>query len=382
MVKKIAIVAGEASGDQLAAHLIKSLRQRVPELQFYGIAGPKMQAAGATSWYPMEMLSVRGYVEVLKHYRSIVRMRKELIARLKSDPPDLFIGVDAPDFNLEIERQLKKAGVTTVHYVSPSIWAWRAKRVLAIKKAVSLVLCVFPFEPELYKPHGVPARYVGYPLADFLPHSADRKPMREQLRLPAVGPVVTFLPGSRNSELEFHAELFIETAKRLVEQVEGVTILVPLATRKTHELFESALYRLDAAHLPLKIMFGHAHEAMTAADVVLAASGTATLEAALLGRPMVITYKMPKFSWWLIKRKRLQPWVGLPNILAGRFVVPELLQEAATPEALSAALLELLNDKQKRAEIETAFDELYQNLRQNTAQQLQDALLPLLGEAH
>ncbi len=382
MVKKIAIVAGEASGDQLAAHLIKSLQQRAPDIQFYGIAGPKMQAAGARSWYPMEMLSVMGYVEVLQRYRAIVRMRKELIRRLKADPPDLFIGVDAPDFNLEIERQLKRAGVTTVHYVSPSIWAWRAKRVHAIKKAVSLILCVFPFEPDLYKPHGVAARYVGYPLADFLPHTADRKPAREQLRLPADGPVVAFLPGSRESELAFHAELFIATAKRLAEQVSGVTILVPLATRKTRESFESVLHGLEAAQLPVKIMFGHAHEAMSAADVVLAASGTATLEAALLGRPMVITYKVSKLSWWLMNRKRLQPWVGLPNILAGRFVVPELLQDEATPDSLCAALVDLLHDKQKRLDIEAVFDQLYQDLRKNTTVQLQDALLPLLGESH
>lgn len=382
MVKRIAIVAGEASGDQLGAHLIKSLREAAPDLQFYGIAGPKMQSAGAHSWYPMEKLSVRGYVEVLRHYREIVGMRKELIRRLKADPPDMFIGIDAPDFNLEIERQLKQAGITTVHYVSPSIWAWRAKRIHAIKKAVSLMLSVFPFEAPLYQQQGIPVSYVGYPLADFLPHVADRKPAREQLRLPLNNPVVTFLPGSRDSELEFHAELFVRTARLLCERMPDVRILVPLATRATMDRFEAALYKLEARDLPLQVMFGHAHSAMSAADVVLAASGTATLEAALLGRPMVITYKMPRFSWWLISRKRYQPWVGLPNILAGRFVVPELLQEQATPQALSDALFDLLHDKTARAAMEAVFDEQYTSLRQNTAERLRQALLPMLGVTH
>ncbi|GBG01801.1 lipid-A-disaccharide synthase [Azospira sp. I13] len=376
---RIAMVAGEASGDLLASHLIKALKQHLPDATFYGIGGPKMAAQGFDAWWPLEKLAVRGYVEVLKHYREITGIRRQLKKRLLEEKPDVFIGVDAPDFNLDLERALKNKGVPAIHYVSPSIWAWRGKRIHKIARSVSRMLCLFPFEPALYEAKGVPVDYVGHPVADMAPLEVDRKAAREKLNLPVDAPIFAFLPGSRQSELEYMADTFIETAKRLHARLPRAIFLVPLATRETRLLFETAMYRHQALDLPFNLLFGHSHDAMAAADTVLVASGTATLEAALLKRPMAIAYRMAPFSWRLMKRMKYQPWVGLPNILAGQFVVPEFLQEDATPDNLAQALLNLQTDKVLRQRIEEEFLRIHLLLRQNTAEKAAAAILSVLG---
>ena len=377
-IKTIAMVAGEASGDLLGSHLMEALRQCVPDVRFIGIGGPKMKAAGMEVLFPMEKLAVNGYVEVLRHYREIVGIRNQLRAQLISNPPDLFIGVDAPDFNLDLELALKKRGIPTVHYVSPSIWAWRGERIHKIKRAVSHILALFPFEAPLYEKAGVPVTYVGHPLADMLPDMPDRTAMRELMRLPRQAKVFALLPGSRQSEVRQLAKTYIETAKLIFNKLPDAQFLVPLVSRETRTIFENMQWKLEAQDLPITLLFGHAHDAMIAADGVLVASGTATLEAALLKRPMVITYKMPGFTYWLSKRKQYNPYVGLPNILAGKFVVPELLQEDATPENLAQALLNLVADKQAVAELEEMFTDMHVTLRQDTAHKAAQAILPYL----
>ena len=376
--KTIAIVAGEASGDLLGSLLMDAIKQAAPNVRFIGIGGPKMQAAGMDVLFPLEKLAVRGYVEVLRHYREIVGIRRKLRERFIAEPPDLFIGVDAPDFNLDLELALKQRGVPTVHYVSPSIWAWRGERIHRIKQAVSHILALFPFEAPLYEQAGVPVTYVGHPLADFLPEQPNRAEMREQMRIRKNTKVFAFLPGSRQSEVHQLAATYIQTAKLILQKLPDAQFLVPLASRETRNIFEEIQWKLEAQNLPITLLFGHAHDAMIAADGVLVASGTATLEAALLKRPMVITYKMPALSWWLTKRKQYQPYVGLPNILAGRFVVPEILQDDATPENLAQALLNLVNSKGAVAELEQIFAEIHRTLRQNAAQKAATAILPYL----
>jgi len=374
----IAVVAGEASGDLLGAHLIRALRARLPEAHFTGIGGPRMQSAGMTVLYPMEKLAVRGYVEVLRHYAGIQGIRRRLAARFLAHPPALFVGVDAPDFNLDLELKLKSAGIPTAHLVGPSIWAWRGERIEKIRRAVGHMLVIFPFEQEIYETAGIPVTYVGHPLAEMLAPSPDRAAAREQLRLPVGAQVIVLLPGSRLSEVGQMADTFIETARQVAAAVPDAQILVPLLNRSTRDLFETALYRREAGDLNLTVMFGHAHEAMAAADVVLAASGTATLEAALIGRPVVIAYRMPSASWWIMRNRGYQPYVGLPNILAGEFIVPEFLQDEATPENLSQAVLNLLFDGVVRARLETRFAAIARELRQDSAGRMAAALVPMV----
>jgi len=374
----IAVVAGEASGDLLGSHLIRGLRKRLPGAQFTGIGGPRMQSAGMEVLYPVEKLAVRGYVEVLRHYLEIVRIRRELARRFLSRPPALFVGVDAPDFNLDLELRLRAAGVPTAHFVSPSIWAWRRERMAKIRRAVSKMLVVFPFEKALYEQAGVPVAFVGHPLAASLAHVPDRRAAREQLRLPAAARVIALLPGSRVSELEQMAGLFIETAREIAAVLPEVHFLAPMVNRATRELFVSALYRLQAERLNVHLLFGHSHEAISAADVVLAASGTATLEAALIGRPMAIAYRMPRASYWIMRGRGYLPYVGLPNILAGEFVVPEFLQDEATPENLSQALLNMLFDSTVRVRLEARFAALAAELRRDSEALIGAALAPLV----
>ncbi|HZW24852.1 MAG TPA: lipid-A-disaccharide synthase [Gallionella sp.] len=374
----IGIVAGEASGDMLGSHLITALKEARPDINFVGIGGPKMQSAGMEVLFPMEKLAVRGYVEVLRHYREIVGIRRKLRAHFLDNRPELFIGVDAPDFNLDLELALKTSGIPTIHYVSPSIWAWRGERIHKIGRAVSRVLALFPHEPRLYQQAGIAVDYVGHPLADMLPEFPKRAEMRETMRIPLHAKVFAFLPGSRQSEVKYLAHTYIETAKLVLKQIPDARFLVPLVSRETRGIFEQALYDCDAEQLPITLLFGHAQDAMIAADGVLVASGTATLECALLKRPMVITYKMPAFSWWMIKRKRYQPYFGLPNILCERFVVPELIQEDATPENLTQALLNLVNNGEAVTQLEETFHELHRTLRQDTAQKAAAAILPYL----
>lgn len=377
----IGIVAGEPSGDLLGGALVRALLRRVPKARIVGIGGPQMVAAGVESLFPMEKLSVRGYVEVLRHYREIIGIRRRLKDHFLAERPAVFIGIDAPDFNLGLEAGLKAAGISTVHYVSPSVWAWRRGRIRGIRRSVSRMLTIFPFESEIYEKAGVPVSYVGHPLADMLAGAPSREEARAGLKIPRSAPVVALLPGSRVSELEQLADLFVATAEKVASAVEGVRLLVPLVNRQTRELFEAALYRRQSGELDIKLLFGHAHEAMAAADVVLVASGTATLEAALLQRAMVITYRMPRLSWWIMNSLRYQPWVGLPNILAGEFVVPELLQDAATPEALSAAVIDLLRDGDRRRSIEERFARMAAGLRHDAAERAADAVMPYLSPA-
>jgi lipid-A-disaccharide synthase len=376
---RVALVAGEASGDFLGAHLLRELSERVPRLEAFGIGGPRMQSAGLVAWYPMELLAVRGYVEVLRSVPRLLRIRRDLRRRLLADPPDLFIGIDAPDFNLDLELALRSRGITTVHYASPSIWAWRGERIHKIKRAVSKMLALFPFEPAIYEKADVPVAYVGHPLADELPEYPNKDAAREQMRLSPKQTVVALLPGSRQSEVRQMGELFAATAKLLAAQVPDLHFLVPLVSRETRMMFEEALYHQGADQLPVTILFGHAHMAMIAADAVLVASGTATLEAALLKRPMVITYKMPRLSAWLMRRRWRLRFVGLPNILAGEFVVPEILQEDATPENLAQALANQLHDKETRKRLEHRFLEIHRMLKQGSGARAVDAILPLLG---
>ncbi|MBU1425258.1 MAG: lipid-A-disaccharide synthase [Gammaproteobacteria bacterium] len=378
--KTIAIVAGEASGDLLGSLLMGAIKQAVPNVRFIGIGGPKMQGEGMDVLFPLEKLAVNGYLEVLRHYRELVGIRRSLRKRFIANPPDLFIGIDAPDFNLDLESALKQRGIKTVHYVSPSIWAWRGERIHKIKQAVSHILALFPFEAPLYQQAGVPVTYVGHPLADLLPETPKRTEMREQMRiLPKHAKVFALLPGSRQSEVRRLANTYIETAKLIFEKLPEAQFLVPLASRETRTIFENEIWKLEAQHLPITLLFGHAHDAMIAADGALVASGTATLEAALLKCPMVITYKMSGFSYWLAKRKQYLPYVGLPNILAGKFVVPEILQDDATPENLAQALLNLVNNKHAIADLEQTFSTIHQTLRQDTAQKAAAAILPFLA---
>ena len=377
---RIAMVAGEASGDLLASHLIEALRAKLPNAVFYGIGGPKMLGQGFKAWHPLEKLAVRGYVEVLKHYREISAIRSDLKRRLLAEPPDVFIGIDAPDFNLALEKSLKQRGIPSIHYVSPSIWAWRGKRIHKIGAAVSRILALFPFEPPLYETQGIPVSYVGHPLADMLPVDDGRDGARLLLGLAAQQPIFALLPGSRQSEVQYMAATFIETARLIQQRLPNAQFLVPLATRETRLLFETALYHCNARELPIRLLFGHAHEAMMASDAVLVASGTATLEAALLKRPMAIAYKMSPLSHRLMRRMGYLPYVGLPNVLAGKFVVPEFIQDDATPENLAQALLNLYADKATCARISETFREIHLQLKQNTAEKAAAAILGYLPD--
>lgn len=375
------MVAGEASGDQLAASLIAALRARRAGLRFLGIGGARMAALGFESLYPIETLSVRGYAEVLGHYRRILAVRRELAARLIAERPAVFVGVDASDFNLALEERLREAGIPTVHYVSPSVWAWRRWRIRRVARAAGRLLVLFPFEPQVYRGSGVPVTYVGHPLADLLPLEPDRESARRELRLPAERRIVALLPGSRRSELEYMGGLFVQTARRLLQDVPQLHFVVPTATRATRDLFQAALARYGGGELPLSLLFGHSHEALTAADVALVASGTATLEAALCKTPLVITYRQSPLTWAIQRRLLYLPWIGLPNILAGERLVPEFVQGEANPSRLAQALADLLFDPEAQRRQRERFREIHERLRQDAAQKAATAVLEAIDGA-
>jgi len=375
---QIGIVAGEASGDLLGSLLIKAVQDAGISSAFQGIAGQKMQARGAVSLFPMETLAVRGYVEALANLRAILGIRRSLRSRFLSRPPRLFVGVDAPDFNLALEADLRRAGIPTVHFVSPSIWAWRRKRIRKIRRAVSHMLLIFPFEESIYREAGIPATYVGHPLAYALPQVPDRTRARMRLNLERDAEYVALLPGSRQSEMKHLATLFLQAAKELSGRRPNVRFLVPVVSLETRVLFEQAVYRAQAHDLPLRLLFGHAHDALEAADCALIASGTATLEALLLGCPHVISYRVPWLTYQIMKRQAYLPWVGLPNILAARGIVPELLQDQATPEALADALEGLLADAARREGMSRAFADIRSALQRDTPRLIADALRPFL----
>jgi lipid-A-disaccharide synthase len=375
---RIAMVAGEPSGDLLGSQLIAALRRHAPGAGFLGIGGPKMQQAGLVSLFPMEKLSVRGYVEVLRHYREIVGIRRRLIRHLLKDPPDVFVGVDAPDFNLDLEVPLKRRGIPTIQYVAPATWAWRRERVHKLKRAASRVLTVFPFEAALFAPAGIDVTYVGHPLADMLPETPDRGAARIRLKLPAHATIVALLPGSRESELRYMGDLFVNTAKRVAQMLPQTVFVAPMVNRATRDQLEAALGRNAVDSLACTVLFGHAHVAMAAADAVLVASGTASLETALSKRPMVITYKVPKASAWLLRGKGYLPYIGLPNILAGRFIVPEIIQDDATPENLAYALVNLMRDRDLGQRLERVMRRIHLELKQNNSEKAAQAVLEYL----
>jgi lipid-A-disaccharide synthase len=358
------LVAGEASGDLLAGLLLGGMRDKWPDMQSAGIGGPRMAAKGFEPWWPYEKLAVRGYVEVLRHYRGIVSIRNQLRERILACSPSAFIGVDAPDFNLDLECDLKAQGIPTIHFVCPSIWAWRAERVKKIRQSVDHVLCISPFEPDLLAQHGIDATYVGHPLAKNIPDLPDRADARLGLGLPKDATVVALLPGSRSSEIDYLAHRFLKAAQRMAKQQPGIHFVLP-AMPFLRARIESIAK--DVGEIPnLLVLNGQSHAALAACDVTLIASGTATLEAALFKRPMVIAYNMNWISWQITHHKKLQPWVGLPNILCQDFIVPELLQDAATPDALAYEVLEWLANPAAAAAVQQRFASLHDTLRRDT----------------
>ncbi len=377
----IGIVAGEASGDALGALVIAAVRARMPQARFVGIAGPRMQVAGCESWYPIEMLSVRGFIEVLGRLGALAAMRRALARRLRREGVRLFIGVDAPDFNLGLARRLKKARLRTVHFVSPSVWAWRRKRIGRMAESLDRLLAVYPFEPALYEGSGLRVSFVGHPLASHAADASSRRAARERLKVGRNEGLVALLPGSRVGELDMHAELVLDAAVLLHAERPELRFLVPLGTRATRDAFERALQRRAEEALPVVVLYGHATDALQAADVALVASGTATLEAALARCPHVIFYRVHALTARMVRRRLLVPWVGLPNVLAGRFVVPELLQENATAENLAQAVLNLYDDSLVRARLETLFGGLGEALKADTGALSAEAVIEELGRA-
>ncbi|HQY07877.1 MAG: lipid-A-disaccharide synthase [Burkholderiales bacterium] len=374
---RLAMVAGEASGDLLASLLLGGLRERWPGLIAQGIGGPKMVAGGFDTWWPQHKLAVFGYVDALKHYREIAGIRRQLGDRLLADRPEVFIGVDAPDFNLGLEERLKAAGVPTVHFVSPSIWAWRGGRIEKIRRSADHVLCLFPFEPEIYQRAGIASTFVGHPLADEIPLQPPRAAARQALGLGDTDTVVALMPGSRRSEVRHLAPRLLAAAGLLARERPGLRFLLPVAPG-----LRPLIDPLVAAHAPglnLQLLDGRSHEALAACDLTLIASGTATLEAALFKRPMVIVYHLHWLSHWLMKRMAYLPWVGLPNILAREFLVPELIQDAATPEAIAAEARRWLDDAAACDRLAARFTDMHHLLRQGTARRATDALAQVLG---
>ncbi|MFK3969522.1 lipid-A-disaccharide synthase [Pseudomonas sp. NPDC087358] len=371
-VLRIALVAGEASGDILGSGLMRAIKVHHPDAQFIGVGGPLMEAEGMQSYFPMERLSVMGLVEVLGRLKELLARRKLLIQTLIDEKPDVFIGIDAPDFTLNIELKLRQAGIKTVHYVSPSVWAWRQKRVLKIRQGCDLMLTLLPFEARFYEEKGVPVRFVGHPLADTIPLDADRVGARAELGL-GEGPVVALMPGSRGGEVGRLGALFFDAAERLLALRPEVRFVLPCASPQRRAQIELLL---EGRKLPLTLLDGRSHVALAACDAVLIASGTATLEALLYKRPMVVAYRLAPLTYWILKRMVKSPYVSLPNLLAQRLLVPELLQDAATAQALADTLLPLLDNG---AEQTAGFDAIHRTLRRDASNQAADAVLSLIG---
>jgi lipid-A-disaccharide synthase len=374
------MVAGESSGDLLASRLLSGLRPALPEARIHGIGGSRMAEYGFESHWPMEKLSVRGLFEVLAHYREIKGIQTALRDKLLKDRPVVFIGVDAPDFNFGLEAPLKQAGIPTMHFISPSIWAWRGGRIKKIAKAVSHMLVVFPFEEEIYRKAGIPVTYVGYPLAEVIPMEPDVAAAREGLGLSRDARVVAILPGSRMSELKYNTVAFVSAAKLLAQRDRTLRFVVPMAGERQRTYFDQLVREAGLADVPLKVIPGRSHEVIAAADAVLVASGTATLEVALFKKPMVIAYKMMRASWEILRHMGYQPWIGLPNILAREFLVPELLQNAATPEALADTLWKQLQDENHRSILKQRFIEMHHSLLRDSARESANAVLEIIDK--
>lgn len=375
------MVAGETSGDLLAGRLLSGLRPQLPDALMHGIGGPNMAQHGFVSDFPMEKLSVRGLFEVLAHYREIKGIQIALRDQLLAERPAVFIGVDAPDFNLGLEAQLKSAGIPTMHFIGPSIWAWRGGRIKKIARAVSHMLVIFPFEEELYRQAGIPATYVGHPLAQVIPMEPDQAAARVALDLPVHAPVVALLPGSRMSELKYNAVAFVAAAKLLLQRDSSLQFVAPMAGEAQHRYFNELIAQAGLQDVQIKVIDGQSHRALAAADAVMVASGTASLEVALFKKPMVIAYKMMRASWYVLRHMGYQPWIGLPNILAQEFLVPELLQDAATPQALADALWQQLQDGAHRDRLQRRFTEMHHTLLRDTAGESARAVLELIAQS-
>ncbi len=375
--RQFSLVAGEASGDLLAGLMLDGLQARWPTMKAVGIGGPQMLSRGFESWWPQEKLAVRGYIEVLRHYAEIAGIRRQLRARLLDERPDIFIGVDAPDFNLDLEAGLRSSGIKTAHFVCPSIWAWRPERVVKLRAAADHVLCIFPFEPELLAKHGIDATYVGHPLAKVIPMTPDRGAARASLGLQADATVVALLPGSRRSEIRHMVPRFFAAAALMRKARPSLEFIVPVLPTLRAEVEQ--LLQASGMAGQVTLLHGQSHAALAACDVTLIASGTATLEAALFKRPMVISYHMNSLTWNLIMRhKQLQPWVGLPNILAGEFVVPEVLQDRATPQALANATLEWVDEPERIHALQQRFCAMHAELLRDTPTLCADAIQKVL----
>ncbi|TZF91163.1 lipid-A-disaccharide synthase [Cognatilysobacter lacus] len=386
-VHRVAIVAGEASGDLLGAGLIDSLRERWPDAEFAGIGGERMRAAGFSAWHDAGELAVMGLAEVLRHLPRLLRLRRRLRERVLEWRPDVFVGIDAPDFNLGVERWLKARGVATVHYVSPSVWAWREGRAAKIGRSADRVLCLFPMEPAIYAKHGVDARFVGHPLADEMALESDRASARTALGLPAVGPVLAMLPGSRTGEIEKLGADFLAAAALVREAMPDLRVVAPMANRHARQVFEHVLAQSPAREAlgdSLRVIDGDARSLMVASDVVLLASGTATLEAMLAKRPMVVAYKVAASTYRLVKGLGMLKVdrYALPNILAGEELVPELMQQECTPDRLAAAVLRWFREPAVADALGPRFMKLHQDLRRNASSQAADAIVEVVSSRH
>jgi lipid-A-disaccharide synthase len=372
------IVAGEASGDILGAGLIRALRRKYPAARFVGIGGEEMVAEGFHSLVPMERLSVMGLVEVLGRLRELFSIRARLMEYFLTNTPDVVIGIDSPDFTLGVERRCRDAGMLTAHYVSPSVWAWRQKRIFKIAKSVDLMLTLFPFEARFYEEHGVPVSFVGHPLADLIPMKPDTLAARRNLGLKEQSPVLAILPGSRSSEVERLGGLFLEAARWIQTQRSDLQLAIPCVNREREQQVRALVDALDVK-LAVTIVRGRSREVMAAADVVLLASGTATLEAMLLKKPMVVGYRLSNLSFKIVSRMVKSPYIALPNLLAKQPLVPEFIQDEATPQALGEAVLERLENTEERERLTTAFTEIHNSLRHNADEQAASAIATLIG---
>ncbi|WP_423202268.1 lipid-A-disaccharide synthase [Marinobacter salicampi] len=377
----VGIIAGEASGDILGAGLIRSLRARYPRARFVGIGGEEMQAEGFHSLVPMERLSVMGLVEVLGRIQELFEIRRRLLDYFLVTPPDVVVGIDSPDFTLAVERRCKEAGIPTAHYVSPSVWAWRQKRIFKIARSVDLMLTLFPFEARFYEDHKVPVRFVGHPLADRIAMETDTTAAREGLGIPPGVPVLAILPGSRAGEIDRLGRLFLEAARWLQSQRPDLQLVIPCVNRQRQKQVQDLVDALEVT-LPVTLVSGRSREVMAAADVVLLASGTATLEAMLLKKPMVVGYRLSGLSYAIVSRIIQVSHIALPNLLAGKALVPELLQDAATPESLGAAILDQLENRAEREQVTAAFADLHDQLRQNADEQAADGVSELIERTH
>ncbi|QQD21965.1 lipid-A-disaccharide synthase [Venatoribacter cucullus] len=376
---RIAIVAGETSGDMLGAGLIKSLQQRFPDATFEGIGGPLMQAQGFNTFVPMERLAVMGLVEVLGRLFELLKVRRDLVKHWLANPPDVFIGIDAPDFNLTLEQKLRAAGIKTVHYVSPSVWMWRQKRVFKIAKAVDLMLTLFPFEAKFYEQYQVPVKFVGHHLADKIPLETPAGPARAALGINPEARVVCLMPGSRSGEVAKLGELFLQTARRMLHERPDLQFIIPAASTERRDQIQTML---DAypGRLPVTVVLGQSHTCMAAADAILLASGTATLEAMLMKRPMVVSYKLAPLTFWILKHMVSRKWISLPNLLADRELVPELLQQDATPEKLAAALLAQLENSVAMQQLHETFLFIHRQLKRSADDEAAAAIAGLLQQ--